>query len=54
MVSWILFGVLIYIFITAYLVTHVLDLAEGYERQRHYKEYITKVNVVHQQHFTNN
>ena len=50
MVSWILFGV----FITAHLAILVLDLAEGYERQRHYKEYITKVNVVHQQHFTNN
>ena len=43
MVSWILFGV----FITAHLETQVLDLAEGYERQRHYKEYITKINVVH-------
>ena len=49
MVSWILFGV----FITAHLVTHVLDLVEEYECQRHYKEYI-KINVVHQQYFTNN
>ena len=49
MVSWILFGV----FITAHLAILVPDLAEGYERQRHYREYI-KINVVHQQHFTNN
>ena len=54
MVSWILFGVLIYIFITAHLAIHVLDLAEEYECQRHYKEYINKINVVHQQYFTNN